>query len=343
MALPPGASNTSAKVQYYLNSIYSKCVLATGCPAGTGVVSGTPSIGVCVGCTNPAALSCSGTGTGKDLTCKFFNGTQYALSSGTCVSSCPSAYYKQLIAGNFVCSSCALTGVASCTATTPGSALSCGLSGSQYYLTPSGTCVLASACPSSYGNLVVSLGTCGTCSDPGALICSASGTGKSLTCGIVGGVQQILLSGSCVAACPTTGYFQQVVSGSSVCTACALGALTCTSTTSLTCGLVSGNQYYMTPSSTCVTQGNCPSTVGSVNTSTQLVLCTPCTNPAATACAGLASSNVDSNCGIIGGVQYYLRTVLIPSPFSIRKNCVVQSACLASLVSTKNGILSCTH
>lgn len=163
---------------------------------------------MCNNCANPAATACSAVGTGKDTVCGTVSGVQYYLNGGNCVSSCPSTYFNQLVSGAYVCFSCVLAGVATCSGPSTGMATSCSKSGStQMYLNTSGNCVAFASCPSASGTVsgTTSLGVCTPCTSTGALTCSGVGAGKDLTCGDIAGVQSYLTStATCVTAanCP---------------------------------------------------------------------------------------------------------------------------------------------
>ncbi|KAM0753638.1 hypothetical protein T439DRAFT_159794 [Meredithblackwellia eburnea MCA 4105] len=323
---------------FYLDSTTSNC--ADSCPDGY-----FPQLDQCLPC-NKGVLTCTGSGIAEALTCGNAEGVDYFLSASSCLTSCPSAYFAN--DATHTCDDCQI-GAIQCSAGGPGNALACAtVGGIPYYLDQStGNCV--TQCPA-YSYLEAPTSTCLPC-DIGTSQCSSAGPGNAIQCGMSGMTPYFLDEsvGTCVVAaeCPDYTFAQ---SGDHICSACAVGTKTCTSSSphdALSCGPtpLGVPYFYDSATTTCVTSCN-----NGFYADSAFATCVPCDAGTAT-CTGSGSGHA-LTCGSDGQTPYFLdntATCVISEdcqPYTYgNTNTHVCEACAAGTISCSSpgsgGALSC--
>jgi proprotein convertase subtilisin/kexin type 5 len=187
----------------------------------------------CLTCSN--AINC--------LTCTIIAPTQYYLSSGACIQSCPISYYDDPFAGLYICDACDISCSRCYVVTTNCTACNTAYGYVSAYAV-NNSCV--NFCPDGqYINYTAF--TCSLCSTA-CLTCITKAT-KCLSCGTSLGGQLYLNGTTCIFNCPTATYPNSTLFA---CRPCDVSCATCngpSSSNCLTCAtVVSGGTttiYYL--------------------------------------------------------------------------------------------------
>lgn len=244
-------------------------IQCTACPSG------------CSGCSMPTStVECSA--------CSSVAGTQYYLSSTSCVSICPSGEYGST-SGSPSCQSC----TAPC-ATCSGSATTC-LTCSTGVL-EFGTNNCPATCPS--GQYDAGSSKCALC-DSNCLTCSTDAVTCD-TCGIEAGQQTYLHTDfKCYATCPHGNFGEVDGSGAYVCSPCDSSCDGC-SITSTNCINCASSSYFRK-----IGSNECTNDCGTgYYGATATGLCTVC--PIGCTACSLGTEVTCSACQAVAGVNYYL-------------------------------------
>ncbi|PRQ75195.1 hypothetical protein AAT19DRAFT_14217 [Rhodotorula toruloides] len=230
------ATVATACASGYLSA--GQCVTPAQCPSGTWADKTGKA---CSPCADADAKSCSNGSIGTALSCN----TKY-LFNGTCAASAslPSGYYGD--DSTHTARACD-AGVATCTGTGAGNALSCQL---QRLPALRQLCRLVAMPSGTFADKVAK--ACLPCADPDASSCTDGKVGSALACNT-----QYLSLGICVAAADIPdGYYPDDTTRTAK--PCDTGVTKCTGPgdgNALACGSdAAGTPYFLTPDASCLTQ-----------------------------------------------------------------------------------------